>query len=64
MFKGWYTADVLQTYDNERRPAALRLIELDKAFSATISGQVPESHKDTYADANELLTKLFVRRFS
>lgn len=57
--KGWYTKDVLQTYDSERRPAALRLIELDKAFSATISGQVPDSHKDMYADANELFTKLF-----
>ena len=59
LVKGWYNTDVLQTYDSERRPAALRLIELDKAFSATISGQVPDSHKDMYTDANELLTKLF-----
>lgn len=57
--KGWYTTDILQTYDSERRPAAERLIELDKAFSATISGQVPHSYKDTYLDANELFTKLF-----
>ncbi|CAG7925151.1 unnamed protein product [Penicillium olsonii] len=57
--KGWYTADILKTYDSERRPAALRLIELDRAFSATISGQVPDSHKDSHIDANELFTKLF-----
>ncbi|KAJ5131934.1 FAD binding domain-containing protein [Penicillium atrosanguineum] len=57
--KGWYNTKVLQTYDSERRPAALRLIELDKAFSATISGQVPDSHKELYSDANELFTKLF-----
>ncbi|KAK1148157.1 hypothetical protein N8T08_010799 [Aspergillus melleus] len=57
--KGWYTTDVLRTYDSERRPAAQKLIELDKAFSATISGRVPDSHKESYTDANELFTKLF-----
>ncbi|GAB1208560.1 hypothetical protein APSETT445_007311 [Aspergillus pseudonomiae] len=57
--KGWYSTDILRTYDNERRPAAQHLIELDKAFSATISGQIPETHKGLYADANELFTKLF-----
>ena len=57
--KGWYNTDILQTYDNERRPAAQHLIELDKAFSATISGQIPDTHKGLYADANELFTRLF-----
>ncbi|TQB69373.1 hypothetical protein MPDQ_001953 [Monascus purpureus] len=57
--KGWYTADILRSYDSERRPAAQYLIELDKAFSATISGQIPDSHKAMYTDANELFTKLF-----
>lgn len=57
--KGWYTADILRSYDSERRPAAQHLIELDKAFSATISGQIPDSHKAMYTDANELFTKLF-----
>ncbi|KAE8417853.1 FAD binding domain-containing protein [Aspergillus pseudocaelatus] len=57
--KGWYSTDILRTYDNERRPAAQHLIELDKAFSATISGQIPDTHKSLYADANELFTKLF-----
>lgn len=58
MVKGWYTAEMLQTYDSERRPAAQKLIELDKAFSATISGKVPDEYKGLY-DANELFTKLF-----
>ncbi|KAL5000639.1 FAD binding domain-containing protein [Aspergillus recurvatus] len=56
--KGWYAKDVLETYDSERRPAAHRLIELDKAFSAVISGQIPDSYKGRYTDANELFTKL------
>jgi phenol 2-monooxygenase len=59
MVKGWYTKDVLQTYDSERRPAAQHLIELDKAFSATISGRIPDTHKGMYVDANELFTKIF-----
>lgn len=57
--KGWYGAEVLQTYEDERRPAAQHLIELDKAFSATISGSIPENYKDSPLDANELFTKLF-----
>ncbi|KAL4734370.1 pentachlorophenol 4-monooxygenase [Aspergillus similis] len=56
--KGWYAKGVLETYDSERRPAAHRLIELDKAFSAVISGQIPDSYKGRYTDANELFTKL------
>ncbi|PWY63045.1 pentachlorophenol 4-monooxygenase [Aspergillus eucalypticola CBS 122712] len=57
--KGWYSTEILHTYDLERRPAAQHLIELDKAFSATISGQIPDSHKGAYVDANELFTRLF-----
>jgi phenol 2-monooxygenase len=57
--KGWYGSEILQTYEDERRPAAQHLIELDKAFSATISGTVPEKYKDSPLNANELFTKLF-----
>ncbi|GLI73921.1 hypothetical protein PoHVEF18_002153 [Penicillium ochrochloron] len=57
--KGWYGSEILQTYEDERRPAAQHLIELDKAFSATISGTVPEKYKNSPLNANELLTKLF-----
>jgi phenol 2-monooxygenase len=56
--KGWYTHDVLKTYQEERRPAAQHLIELDKAFSAMISGTVPEAYKGTSLNANELFTKI------
>ncbi|KAJ5653998.1 hypothetical protein N7490_001001 [Penicillium lividum] len=57
--KGWYSPEVLQTYEDERRPAAQYLIELDKAFSATISGTVPDVYKNSALDANELFTKIF-----
>lgn len=57
--KGWYTPEILQTYEDERRPAAQHLIKLDKAFSATISGTVPDEYKGTSLNANELFTKLF-----
>ncbi|KAL4795469.1 pentachlorophenol 4-monooxygenase [Aspergillus venezuelensis] len=57
--KGWYGLDMLRTYDSERRPAAQHLIELDKAFSATISGKVPENYQNLYLDANALFTKIF-----
>jgi phenol 2-monooxygenase len=56
--KGWYAPGILQTYEDERRPAAQHLIKLDKAFSATISGTVPEEYKGTSLNANELSTKL------
>ncbi|KIW96711.1 uncharacterized protein Z519_02102 [Cladophialophora bantiana CBS 173.52] len=42
VLKGWYRASILETYDSERRPVAQHLIQLDKIFSALISGTVPE----------------------
>ncbi|EXJ63595.1 uncharacterized protein A1O5_11356 [Cladophialophora psammophila CBS 110553] len=42
VLKGWYGASILETYDSERRPVAQHLIQLDKTFSALISGTVPE----------------------
>ncbi|KAF3398265.1 3-hydroxybenzoate 4-monooxygenase [Penicillium rolfsii] len=57
--KGWYGSEILQTYEDERRPVAQHLIELDKAFSATISSTVPEKYKDSRLNTNELLTKLY-----
>ncbi|OAP56750.1 hypothetical protein AYL99_08862 [Fonsecaea erecta] len=42
VLKGWYRAEtVLATYTRERRPVAQHLIDLDKTFSALISGTVP-----------------------
>ncbi|PWY91630.1 pentachlorophenol 4-monooxygenase [Aspergillus sclerotioniger CBS 115572] len=57
--KGWYSPEVLRTYDTERRPAAQHLIHLDKTFSASISGKVPDSYKDQNITADELFTKTF-----
>lgn len=57
--KGWYNNEVLETYDTERRPTAKHLIELDRAFSTLISGQIPEKYQATHTDANELFSKLF-----
>lgn len=59
VIKGWYRPEILQTYEDGRRPAAQHLLELDKAFSAAISGTIPEKYKDSPFNANELFTKLF-----
>ncbi|PYI07026.1 pentachlorophenol 4-monooxygenase [Aspergillus sclerotiicarbonarius CBS 121057] len=59
LIKGWYTPEVLRTYDTERRPAAQHLIHLDKTFSASISGKVPDSYKGQNITADELFTKTF-----
>ncbi|GKZ25345.1 hypothetical protein AbraCBS73388_000811 [Aspergillus brasiliensis] len=57
--KGWYSIDVLRSYDTERRPVAQHLINLDKYFSATISGTVPDRYKDLSLSSNELFAKVF-----
>ncbi|GKZ36532.1 hypothetical protein AbraIFM66950_007650 [Aspergillus brasiliensis] len=57
--KGWYSIDVLRSYDTERRPVAQHLINLDKDFSATISGTVPDRYNDLSLSANELFAKVF-----
>ncbi|KAI2857363.1 hypothetical protein CBS115988_5228 [Aspergillus niger] len=57
--KGWYNDDVLRSYDTERRPVAQHLIDLDKDFSATISGTVPDRYKDLSLSSNELFAKVF-----
>ncbi|PLB46091.1 pentachlorophenol 4-monooxygenase [Aspergillus steynii IBT 23096] len=57
--KGWYGNEVLQTYDTERRPAAQHLINLDRTFSAAISGKVPDAYKGQNITADELFTQAF-----
>lgn len=57
--KGWYSIDVLRSYDTERRAVAQYLINLDKDFSATISGTVPDRYKDLSLSSNELFAKVF-----
>ncbi|KAL1645784.1 hypothetical protein SLS58_003668 [Diplodia intermedia] len=55
--KGWYQPAVLQSYENERRPSAQHLIEIDKAASAAISGVIPPRYKQLAAETspNEVL---------
>ncbi|PYH35216.1 pentachlorophenol 4-monooxygenase [Aspergillus neoniger CBS 115656] len=57
--KGWYSIDVLRSYDTERRAVAQYLINLDKDFSATISGTVPDRYKHLSLSSNELFSKVF-----
>lgn len=57
--KGWYSIDVLRSYDTERRAVAQYLINLDNDFSATISGTVPNRYKDLSLSSNELFAKVF-----
>lgn len=52
--------EILSTYEAERRPAALELIRLDRAFSSLISGSIPEEYQrtSTTVDPNALLVKV------
>ncbi|KZT32761.1 FAD/NAD(P)-binding domain-containing protein [Sistotremastrum suecicum HHB10207 ss-3] len=60
--RGWYTEDVLNSYDTERRKAAQQVITIDKYMSTLITGKIPEDWKSKYpanADANDVLDDLF-----
>lgn len=59
VLKGWYGPQALQTYNDERRATAQRLIALDQEFAALISGNIPDKYKGASIDANELFKKLF-----
>jgi phenol 2-monooxygenase len=60
VLKGWYTDDVLETYGNERRPVAQKLIDLDKTISTLISGVIPKDfvNTSTSTDPNEILNNV------
>lgn len=57
VLRGWYKKDILQTYEDERRPVALEVIRQDKEFSTLISGKIPEQYHSSNLTADELLTK-------
>lgn len=57
VLKGWYEDIILDTYDQERRPAAHKLIELDKSIASLISGQRTKSG-DPNVDVNELFNSV------
>lgn len=51
---------LLETYEHERRPNALKLIHYDKDISALISHRLPESWAgDPAADPNHVLAEVF-----
>lgn len=53
--KGWYDESVLDTYEQERRPEAQRIIDQDKTLSALITGKIPEGVGRPGASSFEIL---------
>ncbi|QGA17831.1 hypothetical protein EYB26_005507 [Talaromyces marneffei] len=53
--KGWYDESVLDTYEQERRPEAQRIIDQDKTLSALITGKIPEGVGRPGANSFEIL---------
>lgn len=59
--RGYYSRDVLNTYETERRPVAETLLHLDKTFSTLISGQIPKDLANSaVVDPNELLYSTYL----
>ncbi|CZR68335.1 related to 2-polyprenyl-6-methoxyphenol hydroxylase and related FAD-dependent oxidoreductases [Phialocephala subalpina] len=58
ILRGWYKKDVLQTYEEERRPIAQELIRQDKDFSTLISGDIPDQYKGTHLTPDALLAQV------
>lgn len=60
VLRGWYSEDILDTYDTERRSSAEHLIQLDRDIAALISGRIPAHfNAPPDADPNDYLEKVF-----
>ncbi|KAK6858654.1 hypothetical protein PG995_005218 [Apiospora arundinis] len=58
--KGWYCpSTVLPTYTAERHAAAEKLISIDMAGSAAISGSIPAGYGSEGADPDAVLARIF-----
>jgi phenol 2-monooxygenase len=57
--KGWYKPEVLHTYESERKPIAEHLIDMDKTYSALISGTIPDKYAHISSDPNVVLYEVF-----
>lgn len=55
VLKGWYKPEVLANYSDERRAAALQLIDNDSVLSALMSNKKPDRLNDSTKDLAELL---------
>ena len=56
--RGFWSEDVLLSYETERRPAAQTLLRLDKTFSTLLSGKIPEDlAHSVISDPNEHLQR-------
>ncbi|KFY15822.1 hypothetical protein V492_01751 [Pseudogymnoascus sp. VKM F-4246] len=53
--KGWYDESVLDTYEEERKPEAQRIIDQDKTISSLITGKIPDGMGRPGATPFELL---------
>lgn len=53
--KGWYDESILDTYEQERKPEAQRIIDQDKTLSALITGKIPEGVGKPGANSFEIL---------
>lgn len=53
--KGWYDESVLDTYEQERRPEAQRIIDQDKTISSLITGKIPDGMGRPGASSFEVL---------
>ncbi len=57
--KGYFTADVLASYEKERRPVAQNIIEQDRLISTLMGGEIPEALKAEGKDAAALLAEVY-----
>ncbi|KAL8919285.1 MAG: hypothetical protein Q9208_006850 [Pyrenodesmia sp. 3 TL-2023] len=59
--KGYFTPDVLASYEQERRPVAQNIIEQDRLISVLVGGEIPEALRAEGKDAPTLLAEVYRR---
>lgn len=57
--KGWYTKEVLETYNSERLSGAKKLISIDQQAAAAISGHVPAEFKALGLSPEDAMRSIF-----
>ena len=58
--KGWFTERVLDSYADERRGIALKIIEQDSVVALLTAGEVPKQYQnDPYFDPSEALSVIY-----